>query len=248
MATAQQFLAACVSHLGYTELPKGSNCNKFSKALGRPCERWCADFLVAVADTVGLVLPSRSAATTTMLAGFRREGRAFSAPAVGDFAFWQFDSDPGPEHVSVVESFTATTVTTIDGNSSSSGSQSNGDAVVRRTRSRSAVIAYGRPGYEKPNPPKGSTVFNPPYRLPFPIASSAKDPVTGGSWLLLTDGSIQAFDGARYLGGCNEKAYFAGRTAKALAVGSAMTAEERAARPDGYVIVATSGERYGPGF
>lgn len=86
--------------------------------------------------------------------------------------------------------------------------------------------------------PSGVTVFNPPLTLPKPIASSAKDPINGGSWLLTTDGAIYAFDGARYLGACNGKGYFVGRTARSLEL-----------TPDGrYTIVATSGEKYGPGF
>lgn len=91
--------------------------------------------------------------------------------------------------------------------------------------------------FAAPTTPSGVTVFNPPLSLP-PIVSSAKDPERGGSWLLAQDGAVFAFDGARYLGGANGKAYFAGRTASHLEV----TADGR------YTIVATSGERYGPGF
>lgn len=147
MATVAAFLAAARAELGYVESPKGTNCNKFSRALGRPCEAWCADFLVAIADRVGLDLPSRSASTQRMREAFAAAGRLRATPAAGDFTFWQFDADPASDHVSVVESFDRDTVTTIDGNSSTSGSQSNGGAVVRRTRSRKSAIAYGRPAY-----------------------------------------------------------------------------------------------------
>lgn len=154
MATIDAFLSAARAELGYTESPAGSNCNKFSHALGRPCERWCADFLVSTADRVGLILPSRSASTQVMLAAFRSAGRAHTSPAAGDFAFWQFDSDAAPDHVSVVEQVNPDgTVATIDGNSSASGSQSNGGQVCRRTRPVRLVIAFGRPDYSAPAPP-----------------------------------------------------------------------------------------------
>lgn len=154
MTTPTQFLAAARSNIDYTEEPPGTNCNRFSHSLGRPCERWCADFLVSIADRVGLALPSRSASTQWMLDAFRHAGRAHASPQVGDFAFWQFDSDAAADHVSVVESIGTTTITTIDGNSSVSGSQSNGGQVCRRTRPSRLVIAYGRPAYSLSPPPQ----------------------------------------------------------------------------------------------
>lgn len=89
----------------------------------------------------------------------------------------------------------------------------------------------------RPPTPQGVTVFDPPLVMQ-PIVSSAKDPQRGGSWLLGKDGSVYAFDGARYLGGPNGKPYFVGRTAHHLEV----TADGR------YAVVASSGEQYGPGF
>lgn len=153
MPTSGEFLAACKAELGYTESPPGSNCNKFSQALGRPCEAWCADFLVAMARKIGLALPSTSASAQYMLDAFRAAGRAFTAPVVGDFAFWQFDSGASADHVSVVESLPGDgTVSTVDGNSSVAGSQSNGGEVCERNRSRNLVIAYGRPVYSTTAP------------------------------------------------------------------------------------------------
>lgn len=59
----------------------------------------------------------------------------------------------------------------------------------------------------------------------------------GGFWVLSKDGSIRAYRGARYLGATNGKDYWGDREAKALeAVG------------DAYAILATTNERYGPGF
>jgi hypothetical protein len=59
----------------------------------------------------------------------------------------------------------------------------------------------------------------------------------GGVWVLSKDGAVRAFRGARYLGATNGKDYWGDREAKALEpVG------------DAYAIIATSNEKYGPGF
>lgn len=83
-------------------------------------------------------------------------------------------------------------------------------------------------------PPPGGTVFNPPLDL-VDVVSSLKAP-NGGVWVLQKDGAIFAFE-CEYKGGCNGKPYFVGRQAAKLE-----------ASGDGYVIVASSGERYGPVF
>ena len=148
--SSSAFLAAAAAEIGYSESPAGSNCNRYSRELGRPCERWCADFLAALARRLGLALPSTSASTRMMAAVFRSVGRWSSEPAVGAWAFWDFDGDGIIQHVSVVESWTAATITTIDGNTSpaiGAGAEDNGGGVWRRTRPRSLVVGYGRPDY-----------------------------------------------------------------------------------------------------
>jgi hypothetical protein len=83
-----------------------------------------------------------------------------------------------------------------------------------------------------PAPVEVRPMFDPPLQI-----VAALDCPTGGTWCLAPDGAIYAFGGAPYLGGCNGKAYFAGRTAARLNLVNGA-----------YQIVATSGEVYGPGF
>lgn len=59
---------------------------------------------------------------------------------------------------------------------------------------------------------------------------------TGGSVLLAASGAVYAFDSDAFKGGANGKEYFKGRRAARL--------EPRTDGVEGYVIVATSGERY----
>lgn len=89
-------------------------------------------------------------------------------------------------------------------------------------------------------PSEVAPMFNPPLALR-PIVAELACP-TGGAWLLGDDGSVYAFGGAPYNGGCNGKPYFVGRKpARLVAATSADGAP-------GYVVIATSGERYGPAF
>ena len=61
--------------------------------------------------------------------------------------------------------------------------------------------------------------------------------VVVGVYLLATSVAVYALMGAQYQGGANGKPYFQGRTAARLEMANGS-----------YAIVATSGERYGPGF
>jgi hypothetical protein len=94
-----------------------------------------------------------------------------------------------------------------------------------RKAQRQSIIDLARP--------KGVA---PMYSPPLQIVAELDCP-TGGVWCLGPDGAVYAWGGAPYLGGCNGKPYFAGRTAARLNL------------VDGkYQVVATSGEVYGPVF
>lgn len=64
----------------------------------------------------------------------------------------------------------------------------------------------------------------------------------GGTWVLTEDGAVYGLAGARYYGGANGKPYFEGRRAFRLEYATDDRGRHR------YVIVASSGERYGPNF
>lgn len=162
MTTPALLLAAAAADLGYTEHPPGSNRTKLAAEAGHANGyAWCATAVVAWARRAKIKLPSESAYTPTMAEGFRRAGRFHREPQVGDVAFFDFpDPKARIQHVGIVESFTATTVTCIEGNTSSgrAGSQDDGGGVFRRTRPRSHVVGYGRPpftGVDTPPTRKG---------------------------------------------------------------------------------------------
>ena len=71
------------------------------------------------------------------------------------FFDWPGDGIDRIQHVGLVESVTATSITTIEGNTSGSdvGSQDNGDGVWRRTRPRNrSIVGYGLPAYSPARP------------------------------------------------------------------------------------------------
>lgn len=107
----------------------------------------------------------------------------------------------------------------------------------------------GSPGPLPPSTPrpKGVAVYNPPLQIRSYLARPA-----GGSWGLMPDGGIAGM-GAPYRGGVNGKPYFASMTADHLEFPTngqelADAAVKGWGPQDCYVIVSTSGQRYGPVF
>ncbi|MHA6631855.1 CHAP domain-containing protein [Pseudonocardia sichuanensis] len=126
----------------------------YHQAYGLPSrEPWCAAFVWDVfrqaggADSIG----PKTAYTPTMAAWFRERGQWTATPTVGALVFYNFpDRLDRIQHVGIVESFDAKTITTIEGNTGpgATGSQDDGDGVYRRTRPRNgAIVGYGLPIY-----------------------------------------------------------------------------------------------------
>ncbi|MDR6861990.1 peptidoglycan-binding protein [Phycicoccus sp. 3266] len=82
----------------------------------------------------------------------KRKGRWFASPRVGDLVLYSFGASEAI-HIGIVEKVNATTIQTIEGNTSpdDSGSQNNGGGVYRRKRTRSwGIRGYYRPAYDAP--------------------------------------------------------------------------------------------------
>jgi peptidoglycan hydrolase-like protein with peptidoglycan-binding domain len=88
----------------------------------------------------------------TMLAAARRAGLAVDkhSAKAGDVVFFDWGNDGETDHVGFVEMNCGGYLQTIEGNTSSgaSGSQGNGGTVARRTRSFGVVCGVIRPPYE----------------------------------------------------------------------------------------------------
>lgn len=213
MATREQYLDKAASKLGTGETPAGSNCQPFSKSLGRPCEAWCADFVVSVGREAGVKIGNESAYTPSLYNSFVAAGKAVTGLdknlQPGDIVFFDFVSPfntRGIQHVGIFTSYAeAGYINTIEGNTSAgdSGSQDNGDGVYRRKRALKYIVGAGRPGYEAavPVPP-------PPAPIAPTVIETGKPPVAilthpNGYWIVTSDGGVFGFNAPFYgsLGG-----------------------------------------------
>jgi hypothetical protein len=131
----------------------GGKITEWSRASGYTFPvSWCQNFANAVAVHGGAPQPTKYPAknagyTVAMLRGeFASQGYdpiPLSQAEPGDFIYYQWTPGGDPcDHVGVLLSMTASTVTCLEGNTSpgSGGSQSNGDGVYIRTRSRQFVV------------------------------------------------------------------------------------------------------------
>jgi hypothetical protein len=137
------------AQVGVSEHPAGSNwgpkIEDWIKASGYGYGvPWCQCFANAAAVEGGAP-QIRNGYTPYFLAG-RYAAQGYKPIRLddaepGDFVYfkWPGVSNDSCDHVGVLVSKTATTVTCLEGNTSIAGSQNNGGAVLLRTRSRSLV-------------------------------------------------------------------------------------------------------------
>jgi len=119
--TAQRIVDEARKHLGYHE--GAGNSNKFSTAMGRPAEKWCADFVSYVSKQAGAKTVN-SAAAQGIEDQLKQQGRwkGRSNPQPGDAITFNWSGGSGrANHVGLVESVFQkngqTYVRTIEGNS-----------------------------------------------------------------------------------------------------------------------------------
>ncbi len=153
MATASEILSIARSQIGYTEYPPDSNNTKYGAAYGMNYNPWCMMFVwwcFRQAGASGLFYGGGKTASCPTFERWAKaqRGRWITRSfAPGDVVLYDFDGD-GADHCGIVESATAATVTAIEGNTSANGSQDNGGAVLRKTRSLDLVVGAYRPGYQ----------------------------------------------------------------------------------------------------
>jgi peptidoglycan hydrolase-like protein with peptidoglycan-binding domain len=156
-------LAFARSKIGVKEHPAGSNTGPqirdWQKAAGMGPGPWCGAFVKASADAGGArVTPEarytpwiekHAKAKTGGYEGWCLPGDDLAKP--GDHVVFDWQPGTGADHTGVLESVDrqARTVTCIEGNTSGSGSQDNGGAVLRKTRPFSQVRGVARVRWPK---------------------------------------------------------------------------------------------------
>ena len=195
-------LALAGLRLGILETPRGSNRGKaidaYNRRVGTPLgSPWCASYAVdciaTVAATAGVACPIPLTASCDVLLGWaRKRGRLFGSAQPGDL-FLVMASEHDAVHTGFVEAVhtAAGTLTTIEGNSNSSGGR-EGFEVVRRTRGlRSLRFVRWQDAAGAGLPAEGAT-------LPVQASKPPARVTTPAPWTLYVGGSSIA--GAKNLG------------------------------------------------
>jgi hypothetical protein len=202
MATAEDFVSTAKKYVVTLETPSGSNKQPFAPRCGHANgQPWCASFVVAVADEVGVPLPNRSAWTPSMADGFKRAARFYQKPKRGDIGFIDFpgDNKTRVQHVVIVDEPGSYYVRTIEGNTSSGnkGSQDNGGGVYIRYRPYDIFVGFGRPAFNDEPPTKGIGILVDDQEMT--MATVIQRP-QGGYIVVQHDGGVFAYDNAPFRG------------------------------------------------
>ena len=158
--TAPLAISIAKGELGYIEMPE--NLTKYGEAMKANGLPWCGSFCNWVLKEAGVKVHS-VVGTAIGAHKFKETNRwSDSEPALGDLAFMDFPHDGVDRisHVGIVVGIDGNVVTTIEGNTSGSGSQRNGGMVMIKERTiGKEVVGFGRPKYV-------------PYKGEFPIVKT----------------------------------------------------------------------------
>lgn len=203
MATVTDVLNVARSQIGTTESPRGSNIQPYGAAYGMNGVAWCSIFVWWVFRQVGVDLKREVSGgysdCDTALDGYRRRGwvvpRRDARP--GDVVFYDMSKvdGSGADHTGIIESVVRVGVIAIEGNTSDRGSQTNGGAVLRKTRSWAAVKAVCRVPLvaTAPTPAKPTTPPPPPGHTPTTEDEMAKYITNGQTIARVTDTTIRPY-------------------------------------------------------
>ena len=149
--------------LGYTENPANSNNMKYGAAYGLQGQPWCVIFLWwlfrEAGESAAFFGGAKTASCGKLLRWYREQGQTVPVSEVqpGDIVILNFHGTKDTEHCGLVVDVkrvitTVASVTTIEGNTSSSGSQDNGGIVCEKVRFPRQIVAVCRPKYKTDDP------------------------------------------------------------------------------------------------
>ena len=150
-----RILEMAASFIGTKESPANSNNVVFNTDYyGRPVSGsaypWCCTFVWDIFRMCGASSlfygGKKTAYCPTAMNWFKQIGRFVQSPERGDVVFFNFSGGKEATHIGIVESVQNGEITTIEGNTSTSSNE-NGGAVMRRHRSLKTCIGFGRPNY-----------------------------------------------------------------------------------------------------
>ena len=150
MAKASELLTVARKELGNTEYPANSNLTKYGKWMGLNGQPWCMSFVQWCFAQVGVKLPLKTGSCGALMRAAQAAGcwvvRDFQP---GDVVIYDFPGGAATDHCGIVEMEVPTYgVQAIEGNTSDTGSQGNGGAVLRKNRQRKYIIGAVRPQFD----------------------------------------------------------------------------------------------------
>ena len=116
---AADLVAVALTQVGYVE--GANNANKYAESYGNANQPWCGFFISWCARQAGIptaVIPDTGLSSAFKNIGVFHARNSGYIPQLGDIMMYDYDGDGSPEHVSIVEKYTASanTVTVVDGN------------------------------------------------------------------------------------------------------------------------------------
>ena len=168
MATAKELLAVAVRQLNVREDPPDSNNVRYNtwyygREVSGKAYPWCMAFVQWCFDQAGVKLPARTASCGTLMNAAKSFGiwvtEGFQP---GDVAIYDFSGKRRTtEHCGIVAAvLPGYGVQAIEGNTSESGSQSNGGMVCRKKRPWKHIIGAVRPDFTEEDDMTGEEIYN----------------------------------------------------------------------------------------
>ena len=155
MATVNELLTIARKQLSVCESPSGSNNVHYNtwyygREVRGSAYPWCMVFVQWVFDQVGVKLPLRTASCGTLMNAAKAAGCWVTAGfRPGDVVIYDFPGGADTDHCGIVEmELPDYGVQAIEGNTSQSGSQSNGGMVCRKNRPSKYIVGAVRPVFE----------------------------------------------------------------------------------------------------
>lgn len=160
MAKASTIMNKALSYVGTTESPSNSNnvifnTHYYGYNVYGSAYPWCMSFVWDIFRMCGasnlFYNGQKTAYCPTLMSWAKSQGKFVTGSyKYGDVLFFDFYGDSEPCHTGFCVSDNGTSVTTVEGNTSSGsgGSQDNGGGVFKRTRYKSNILGAYRPSYE----------------------------------------------------------------------------------------------------
>ena len=155
MATANQLLTIARKQLGICENPPSSNNVRYNtwyygREVMGSAYPWCMVFVQWVFAQAGVKLPVRTASCGALMNAAKAAGCWVTTGfKPGDVVIYDFPGGAATDHCGIVETeLPDYGVQAVEGNTSQSGSQSNGGMVCRKNRPGKYIVGAVRPVFD----------------------------------------------------------------------------------------------------